>query len=103
MIGILVHEDNHWIVDGPCPDEHSARELVRKWSVIQIGGSLEVAGWSIVTRAFRENLEWAVEVPGRRPRSQAVAILLQELAARGVAVQTVRPEDPTQGPICLGT
>ena len=40
--------------------------LARLWSVIQIGGVTppDLAHWSIRSREFRENLEWAVIVPG---------------------------------------
>ncbi|HEU0120652.1 MAG TPA: hypothetical protein VFQ91_09020 [Bryobacteraceae bacterium] len=88
MIGILVHGNNHWIVAGPCPSESEARELVRRWSLIQIGGSLAVDGWSMQTRAFREDLQWAVEIAIPQPRSNAVETLLAEMAARGVSLQT---------------
>ena len=62
MVGILVNGDNHFIVRGPLPDRETALALVRHWSVIQIGGStpLKLGAWRIVTREFRENLEWAV-------------------------------------------
>ncbi len=40
--------------------------------------------WRIVTRAFRENLEWAVVVPGESDISPAVAQLLAEMLARGI-------------------
>ena len=87
MVGILVHGDNHFIVRGPRPDEKQARALVRHWSVIQIGAPprSELDGWQIVTREFRENLEWAVMVAGHGETSPAVASLLKELAARGIS------------------
>ena len=43
-------------------------------------------GWRIVNREFRENLEWAVIVPGDGEMSPAVARLLEELSARGVTI-----------------
>jgi hypothetical protein len=66
MIGILVCGDNHFIVRGPPPDRAAALALARHWSIIQIGQATppSLRNWSIVTRAFRENLEWAVLVPG---------------------------------------
>jgi hypothetical protein len=86
VIGILVHGDNHFIVAGPRPDEVQARALVRQWSMIQIGGVAPMPGWEIRTKAFREDLEWAVVVPDGRPASPAVAVLLEELRARGVRI-----------------
>ncbi len=88
MVGILVHGDNHFIVRGPLPDRETALALVRQWSIIHIGGrpSPALDGWQIVSREFRENLQWAVVVPGEREHSPAVTILLGELAARGVTI-----------------
>ena len=89
MVGILVHGDNHFIVRGPQPDRETALLLVRHWSVIQVGATTPppVDRWRILTREFRENLEWAVIVPGDRELSLVVTTLLAELAARGVAIQ----------------
>ena len=42
--------------------------------------------WSISTREFRENLEWAVVVPGDSDVSLAVAQLLEELSLRGITI-----------------
>jgi hypothetical protein len=88
MVGVLVHGDNHFIVRGPLPDLQTANELVRHWSLIQIGAASPAAldRWHIVTREFRENLEWAVVIPGDREMSPAVAQLLEELSARGITV-----------------
>ena len=88
MVGILVHGDNHFIVRGPLPDRETALALVRHWSVIKIGAATppELNRWRIVVKEFRENLEWAVVVPGEAELSPAVRTLLDELAARGVAV-----------------
>jgi len=88
MVGILVHGDNHFIVHGPLPDRETALALVRHWSVIQIGATIPPAldHWRIVTKEFRENLEWAVLVPGDREISGAVTTLLAELSARGIIV-----------------
>ncbi len=88
MPGILVHGDNHFIVRGPLPTEAAARALVRHWSLIQIGAATppELQPWRISTREFRENLQWAVVVPGDGETSPAVAQLLAELAARGIAI-----------------
>lgn len=88
MVGVLVHGDNHFIVRGPLPDRKAALELVRHWSLIQIGATppAELAPWQIVTREFRENLEWAVVISGDKEISPAVAQLLVELSARGIAI-----------------
>ena len=88
MIGILVHGDNHFIVRGPLPDRATALALVQHWSVIRIGAQTPTAlkPWRISSREFREDLEWAVVVPGENAVSPAVARLLEELTARGVAI-----------------
>ena len=88
MLGILVHGDNHFVVRGPLPSRATALALVRHWSIIQIGATTPVAlePWSISTREFRENLEWAVVVPGDSDVSLAVAQLLEELSLRGITI-----------------
>jgi hypothetical protein len=88
MVGILVHGNNHFIVRGPLPDRASALALVRHWSLIQIGGKPPhaLAQWRISSREFRENLKWAVVVPGDGEMSPVVAQLLNELTARGVTI-----------------
>ena len=87
-VGILVHGDNHFIVRGPLPDRTTALALVQHWSIIHIGGTTppSLAQWSIISKAFRENLAWAVVVPGDGVISPAVAQLLSELSARGVTI-----------------
>ena len=62
MVGILVFADNHFIVRGPLPTRESALALARHWSLIQIGSTTPsaLAKWEIVSREFRENLEWGV-------------------------------------------
>jgi hypothetical protein len=89
MVGILVHGDNHFILSGPEPDEASALALARHWAIIQIGdqNSLSFEQWQIRTKEFRENLEWAVVVPGDGDISPAVSQLLAELSARGITVR----------------
>ena len=89
MVGILVHGNNHFILSGPSPDEASALALARYWSVIQIGEakSLSFGQWEIKSKEFRENLEWAVVVPGESEVSPGVALLLAELSARGVSIR----------------
>jgi hypothetical protein len=89
MVGILVHGNNHFILSGPLPDEANALALARHWSVIQIGEkkSRTLGQWQIRDKEFRENLEWAVVVPGDRDTSPGVSELLAELSARGVAIR----------------
>jgi len=88
MVGILVHGDNHFIVLGPSPDEQTALALARQWSLIQVEGKTPqcLERWHIVSREFRENLVWAVLVPGDGEMSSAVAILLAELSSRGISI-----------------
>jgi len=89
MLGILVQGDNHFIVRGPCPDRVTALALARHWSLIQIGAVTPafLQRWSIRTHEFREDLEWAVVVPGDGERTPSVSTLLEELQARGITIQ----------------
>jgi hypothetical protein len=89
MIGILVCGDNHFIVSGPLPDRATALALAHHWSIIQIGQTTppSLQRWTIVTRAFREELEWAMVVPGDGEVTPAVAQLLKEMSARGIAIR----------------
>jgi hypothetical protein len=89
MLGLLVHGDNHFIVSGPLPPREIAVALVRHWSLIQIGATVPepLKHWLIVSKAFREDLEWAVIVAGGSATSPAVKQLLEELSARGVHIQ----------------
>ena len=88
MVGILVHGDNHFIVRGPLPARERAIELVRHWTIIQIGGSMpgDLLAWRISSREFREDLQWAVIVPAESEISPAVGELLSELSGRGVTI-----------------
>jgi hypothetical protein len=88
MVGILVYGDNHFIVGGPLPSGRIACALVRYWSLIQIGSVMPptLDQWQIITREFRENLEWAMVVPGDGEPSSAVKQLLEELSARGITI-----------------
>ena len=92
MVGILVHGDNHFIVRGPLPDREVALALIRHWSLIQIGAATSppLARWHITSREFRENLEWAVVVPGDGEISPAVTRLLDELSTRGITIHDSR-------------
>jgi hypothetical protein len=89
MVGILVHGNNHFILSGPLPDEAMALALVRYWSIIQVGEvkSSSFGQWRIKSKEFRENLEWALVVPGDRGVSPGVVQLLEELSNRGVAIR----------------
>jgi hypothetical protein len=86
--GILVHGDNHFIVAGPLPDRATAIALARHWTLIEIGAATPpaLAQWRIISKEFRENLQWAVVIPGESEISPAVKQLLAELSARGVTV-----------------
>jgi hypothetical protein len=92
VIGILVHGDNHFIVRGPLPGRSTALDLVRHWSLIQVGATTpeQLAQWRISSREFRENLEWAIIVPGDGEIEPAVSQLLAELSARGIPIHDVR-------------
>ncbi|MCU1339179.1 MAG: hypothetical protein JWO19_4760 [Bryobacterales bacterium] len=94
MVGILVHGDNHFIVRGPLPDRVTALALVRHWSVINIGATTPppLDRWQIVSKEFRENLEWAVVVPADGDTSPAVAKLLDDMSTRGIAIHDSRFE-----------
>ncbi|HUQ91707.1 MAG TPA: hypothetical protein VM120_08495 [Bryobacteraceae bacterium] len=88
MLGILVHGANHFIVNGPRPSWAHALLLSRKWEMPVPGTQPpwppELDQWSICTKAFREDLEWALVLPSEEPHSPAVAQLLEELEGRGV-------------------
>jgi hypothetical protein len=90
VVGILVHGNNHFIVRGPLPDRTTANDLARHWSLIQIGATMpsSLQKWTISTREFRENLVWAVVVPGDGEISSAVAQLLDELRSRGIVIHS---------------
>lgn len=92
MVGILVSGDNHFIVRGPLPDRLTALKLVRHWSFIEIGKvtPLLLNQWRISSREFREDLQWAVIVPGDGEISQIVRTLLGELSARGIIIHDFR-------------
>jgi hypothetical protein len=92
MVGILVHGDNHFIVRGPLPNRDVALALTRHWSLIQIGVTAPPAldQWRISSRELRENLEWAVVVPGDGEISPSVTQLLDELSSRGITIYDSR-------------
>jgi hypothetical protein len=86
LVGILIFGDNHLLLRGPQPTLEQARAMARHWSVIQLGkpAGTSFGTWSISTKEFREELTWAVAVPGDGARSAAVCELVAEMAARGV-------------------
>jgi hypothetical protein len=88
MVGILVCGDNHFVVRGPLPGRETALALARHWSIIQIGQATPefLQKWQVSTKEFREDLAWAVVVPGQGEMTAGVKQLLDELAARGVAI-----------------
>jgi hypothetical protein len=92
MVGILVHGDNHFIARGPLPDREIALALIRHWSFIQIGATTTppLDQWQIISREFRENLAWAVVIPGDGETSPAVTKLLAELSGRGINIHDSR-------------
>ncbi len=92
MTGILVHGGNHFITAGPLPNREAALALARHWSLIQIGADTPepLRQWTILSREFRENLQWAVVVPGVDDVSPAVTGLLIELSALGIPIHDAR-------------
>jgi hypothetical protein len=92
MVGILVHGDNHFILRGPLPAPDVAFALIRHWSLIQIGATMPppLNRWQIISREFRENLQWAVVMPEDGEISPAVTKLLHELSARGIIIHDFR-------------
>jgi len=91
MIGILVCGDNHFIVEGSEPDRAAAIAIVRHWTVIQIGQTTppSLQKWSIVMRAFREDLAWAVVVQGEGEITLAITQLLKEVSVRGIQIRHI--------------
>jgi hypothetical protein len=89
MVGILVHGNNHFILSGPEPTEEEAIRIAREFSMVQIGAPVasSFGKWGIRNKEFRENLEWAVVVPGDSEISPAVSKLLAEVAGRGVVIR----------------
>jgi hypothetical protein len=79
-------------VRGPLPGRAVALKLARHWSIIQIDQKLppELDQWRISSKEYRENLEWAVLVPGDGAISPAVAQLLDELSGRGIVIHDSR-------------
>lgn len=90
--GILVHGSNHFIVNGPQPTVAEARALIRRWELPVIGfrapADDPLGKWSICTKAFRENLQWAIVLSTDSGVTDAVRTLLMELEGRGVSPVT---------------
>lgn len=84
--GLLVHHGNHHILDGPRPNAADARRLLfeleypdptrKPWAMR--------GQWRVRTKAFREQLRWAVVVGTEEACGEPVRDLLKELAARNV-------------------
>ena len=89
MVGILVHGNNHFILGGPEPTEEEAIRIARGFSVVKIGkpAAHKFESWEIRNKEYRENLQWAVVVPGDGEISLAVSKLLSEVAGRGVVIR----------------
>ena len=89
MMGILVHGNNHFILSGPEPTEGEAIALARHFSLVRIGNPVpnSFGKWEIRNNVFRENLEWAVIVPGESEISPVISKLLAEVAGRGVVIR----------------
>jgi RimJ/RimL family protein N-acetyltransferase len=87
--GILVHGANHFIVSGPLPDPSAALRLVQLWEIPTLGPPRPLPAafpWTHITKAFREDLSWAVVLASPDPHSAAVTQLLKELEARNVPI-----------------
>jgi len=89
MVGLLVHGNNHFILSGPEPTEAEAIAAAQHFSLVKIGepASKAFQKWEIRNKEFRENLEWAVVVPGDAEVALGVSRLLGELAERGVIIR----------------
>ncbi len=101
MVGILVHGDNHFIVNGPAPSPEQAMELATLWSLITIGSTTpeHLRQWTISTKEFRENLKWAVVLKAASAPQPAVELLLAELEARAVPIHRIIESDNSAVPI----
>ena len=92
MVGILVHGNNHFILSGPEPTEAEAIAIARQLSLVKVGepASSTFEKWQVRNKEFRENLEWAVVVPGDSELSPGASKLLGELAERGVVISACK-------------
>ncbi len=95
-LGLLVYGDNHLVLRGPRPAVAEALAMAAHFglSVATIAGKLdrsgEFSGWTISRREFREDLAWAIVLPAGTVHSPAIGQLLDELAARGVVIDSVK-------------
>ena len=91
-LGLIVYGEDHFLIRGPKPDAVMARYLVRRWIFPSIEDLLRTsppipADWQITTSEFRENIEWTIVLSCDQDPTAAVAQLVSEIAARGVAVE----------------
>ena len=91
-LGLIVSGEDHFLIRGPKPDAAMARYLVRRWIFPSIedllGTSSPIpADWQITTSEFRENIEWTIVLSCRQEPTVAVAQLVAEIVARGVAIE----------------
>ena len=95
MVGILVYGDNHFIVNGPLPLPQQAVELATHWTLIRIASTTpeHLKKWTISTKEFRANLQWAVVLQAGSAPQPAVEQLLAELQARGVRIHRAEHAD----------
>ncbi len=95
MVGILVHGDNHFIVNGPLPSRQQAVELATHWSLIRIGSATpeHLKKWTISTKEFRENLKWAVVLEAGSAVQPSIEQLLAELQDRAVRIHWAEQAD----------
>ena len=105
MVGILVHGNNHYILSGPRPTAEEAAALARNWLVVQIGEakSQKFEKWEIRNKEFRENLEWAVMMPGDRDTWPRVLELLAPDCRKGRGDSAVSCSRHISMTHCLGT
>ncbi len=92
-LGIIVFGEEHFLIRGPKPEPEMARYLVRRWIFPSTEDLLGISppmqdDWKITTREFREDIEWAVLLRSAKALNPAVKTLLEELAARGLAIST---------------
>ena len=90
-LGVLVYGDNHLILRGPRPTPEEARRLAASFGLSFANlATPQPAAWTIATRVFRENLEWASVLPAETAPTSAIIELLSELAARGIRADATK-------------
>lgn len=93
---LWVRGDNHLLVRGPRLSFTDTQRLFQRLelpSVESLLGQTESPSHTIVTRAFREDIDLYCVLPSPNANSAAVQQLLDELRARGV--EELRPTDPS--------